>query len=1842
MKSQLKWLATAMCAVAWSVCSYATEITVDNFTAVQSVTNDAGGNYAYFQFALNDSRMATSDGLTLADEVVVSKIAVGQRNGTSYSIAEGSWLLIQEVTTLGSNNLGGTLGVTVATTAPLTAEGKTANVTVGTGTKTLTLCTWTLTTPVRLSKSKTYRATFYNASNASASQQLEMVSISGTTDNTNTKIHASGDANYSPYVRVTVTDEALADGVAKSATLTEDGAWSNLPWDPTGTPAIADTVTLSADAARTVTLADDVTISGLTLSGSGSFNFAAASGQAPRLIAYATAVNADTDVSAISAHLGAVTLASGKTLTVAPSVGYGSLTSGTSSSGANDASKVIVDATTSALSVGTNDTRSAALKNFAGVVEFQGSGSTGATVEFGYANGDQAFKPRFIFKGGTHTMKYGCNNNLFSPGGTDAKPTISVTEGAALAFRFKDLSGWSDSTGETASVIRVGEASSLELLGNNETTPSSSNTGYFRDRILLDSGASVTNSHPKFYFYGGTSNLAQLAMLDNQGTATWNGGFETKGEMKIDIGSASTLGLNGVVSGSHAVTKAGAGTLTLTGVNTKSGTLTISAGTVKLQDAASWAGAIANSGTLEIANATDKTLSNTISGAGTVKKSGAGTLALTGTMSSFTGNVEAAEGTLDVRSATLGATLPSFKVASGANLILNAGQEGTMTVPAGATLTLVLSEAQLALAYASHATIEGTVVFKKVVDGALSDVTETDGSVAGGTFTANLNTWTAPAEGEATWANAACWSQGLPASGDSVRVLVSAADTTLTVGEAATVAKLLVAGSGSLTLAGDAALTVTDEATFLVNTTAEKSKLLVTNTIQIDSGVTLTLSSDESEAPLTTNPDPVGTSSPFALPALTGSGTLAKEGTGYVALFTTVAEPTIHVKSGALFMRATSNDTLTNTHALTVEVDDGATLKFAGWSTSFTNSLNSFKLKGGSKTILGNGVGGGTTQIAGTITVAEASDENPARIYGSAFGEVILATAITGEGTLEFAEGERFNENYKCDNQVTVSGIISGSLKIRNADDNIVKFSGANDYTGGTEIAKDATLAIANGNILGTTANIIGSGTIETPVLPSCNLTNENWTGTLRLTTSCTSQTDMDWSNYGNANSFFEIPEGKAISGHFKNATLTFNVKFVLNGSVTIDNGYSGTNGNTYTFTGALTGSGTFTLSGNNTAAIAFLLQKADGFGGTLSVANETNLKKAFIVGPGTHSYSSSNDGGKIIVTGSVTNAAVKNWSAKNGISVEGALTLTGEQAEVPGAMAIQSGGSVVVDTTGATALQGAISGAGKLEVAANKAATLTGNLANFTGALKVGESGSLTLDTTSTLTLGGNLEGAGALNLGGSNGSPTVALSGFNGGYNGVITVASNATLTNAGSSATVPFGKGSIENNGTVKLMSTTGTDGQLPPTFGSGDVVVTASCKIPAALTVKGSLTVGENCTVTLDCNTDGLGNQDFKEATPAIDGPSVSLATGATIALGTNKTTGSITIAAGRSLSGNGTINVPVAFENEITATVAADANLTFGSTLTVPKNVTLPGKVTLASTAVISGAGELSGAVTFAAGATIDATASTVEQMLTLSGTPTFAEAIPVKVARLCSLFSVPSTVSLTAEQVSLTWAGSAIAGSKVMLSTITSVTTAHLFVPPKTPTASEENPRDAGVDEAITKAAEMWASWNYMISEVTAITATGTDGKSAREVNAAALFENVLTLVPGKTNSDGSVTATATVAYDFGVADMTIRDLTLAGDTEATRYVLLAAKVQNSASSNTAEFASGVTLTVMNGEAELTPKVVSAAEATGVVGAAETTGVKWLAIPLKTLFPDGAPTGTQPLKVKASKVAASN
>ena len=118
-----------------------------------------------------------------------------------------------------------------------------------------------------------------------------------------------------------------------------------------------------------------------------------------------------------------------------------------------------------------------------------------------------------------------------------------------------------------------------------------------------------------------------------------------------DVMFASTLQTGTAQTG--ALTKAGAGTLTLTGANLYTGGTTISAGTLQLGDGSalngSVSGNITDNAALVFANPNAQSYGGVISGNGTLSKVGAGTLTLTGT-NTYSGGTTVSGGCLLISS----------------------------------------------------------------------------------------------------------------------------------------------------------------------------------------------------------------------------------------------------------------------------------------------------------------------------------------------------------------------------------------------------------------------------------------------------------------------------------------------------------------------------------------------------------------------------------------------------------------------------------------------------------------------------------------------------------------------------------------------------------------------------------------------------------------------------------------------------------------------------------------------------------------------------------------------------------------------------------------------------------------------------------------------------------------------------------------------------------------------------------------------------------------------------------------------------------------------------------------
>lgn len=908
MKSQLKWLATATCAAVMSAYAWA-DIVIDNTAALTTASASANkGNYDVVQFQLDDQRMAATDSttgvsVTLDDTVWVTKIALLQRPDRS-TIANNTRLRIRKVLTTNATTgfLATESDTIIAESEPL-ADGTGTDLTVAGAARKLR--TFTFAAPVPLLKSALYSIRpILNGSVQEDALVLTVFTATGTTDNLNTKIHVDSHPAYSPCVRITAVERSKIADIGTSATWS--GLWSEAPasTDTVGLNVTAANAALTMDTSATVAglaIGSETAVGPLTFSGTGT------------LTSTTTSIATDTKVSDITASLGAVTLASGKTLTVGNATTLSGLAGEATSQVVYNLSASLAD----------DATRRNLIQNFPGVVTFKATGANGATLAYDAAS-TVSLASCLAFDGGTHTFKYGRSTGqgqgLFATGRGDDLPTIDVKNGTTLDFYEKDLSGWNGTVQAKPAVIRVRNGGKLKFKDYG-------GSGFFRDRLVLDGGASVTMAGSNFILHGGTQDAAhaQIAMLDSEtaveatlagqiGITNIDGGQAGQKASTIAVGNNATLKASAKFVGTAdggSLTKVGAGTLVLSSTETNtSNALTISAGKVLIENGSSWGtGAItvAESAALEVEVAsadTTKIFVNTLSGAGTVKKLGAGTLSLTGTVST---PVEVAAGTLDI-----GTNRPAVNaLASGAVLKVKATvaelSAQTITLTVGASLTDVTTS-QLS-----------------VVDNAGSAVEGFSAAVADGTLTITLPsvlpTLTVNADGTQTWTNSASW----PTSG-AVKVDATAVTpdktTTVALPASASFDELIVMGSSAkttLTVGQDTTITTLSPSGYVAMSASDVNNR-VRNAVSVAAGGIFEVTTDGTET---------------LTKAISGAGTFAKGGTGVLTLGANVATTGGSiVQSGELKFSANGYiNASSNTYADAtgdVLVKSGAKLNLAG------------------------------------------------------------------------------------------------------------------------------------------------------------------------------------------------------------------------------------------------------------------------------------------------------------------------------------------------------------------------------------------------------------------------------------------------------------------------------------------------------------------------------------------------------------------------------------------------------------------------------------------------------------------------------------------------------------------------------------------------------------------------------------------------------------------------------------------------------------------------------------------------------------------------------------------------
>ncbi len=263
--------------------------------------------------------------------------------------------------------------------------------------------------------------------------------------------------------------------------------------------------------------------------------------------------------------------------------------------------------------------------------------------------------------GGGQIVKSG-SDELIVTGANDYSGGTTITGGTLTADHADSLgSGDIDNSG----VLQVGEgelkntlfgSGSLVKTGTGELTLSGDNS------------------------YSGTTTITDGTLIAASVNALGSGDIDNSGVLQVGEGE-----LKNTLFGSGSLVKTGTGELTLNGDNDYSGGTTISDGTLIADHADSLGtGAVANSGVLQVG---EGELENTLSGSGSLVKTGTGELTLGGD-NSYSGDTTIADGTLIAANVN---ALGSGNIDNSGTLMLDANgafELANITTHSGATTAL--------------------------------------------------------------------------------------------------------------------------------------------------------------------------------------------------------------------------------------------------------------------------------------------------------------------------------------------------------------------------------------------------------------------------------------------------------------------------------------------------------------------------------------------------------------------------------------------------------------------------------------------------------------------------------------------------------------------------------------------------------------------------------------------------------------------------------------------------------------------------------------------------------------------------------------------------------------------------------------------------------------------------------------------------------------------------------------------------------------------------------------------------------------------------------------------------
>ena len=210
----------------------------------------------------------------------------------------------------------------------------------------------------------------------------------------------------------------------------------------------------------------------------------------------------------------------------------------------------------------------------------------------------------------------------------DSLALAAATPGAFSEIRVGDGSGasagWTTTIDNTLTGVGLNKtgAGTLVLNGVNAYTQGTMLTA---GTLSVGSDASLGANGTSIDFEGGVLRVTGTTYTSTNRAITFGavgGGFDI-------ADAANTFTVNQSLGGTGSLVKLGAGALVLSGANSYTGGTTISAGTLQ-GDTTSLQGNIVDNALLQFAQTTDGTYAGNLSGTGSLTKTGAGTLTLSG------------------------------------------------------------------------------------------------------------------------------------------------------------------------------------------------------------------------------------------------------------------------------------------------------------------------------------------------------------------------------------------------------------------------------------------------------------------------------------------------------------------------------------------------------------------------------------------------------------------------------------------------------------------------------------------------------------------------------------------------------------------------------------------------------------------------------------------------------------------------------------------------------------------------------------------------------------------------------------------------------------------------------------------------------------------------------------------------------------------------------------------------------------------------------------------------------------------------------------------------------------